>query len=346
MMHRHSTFLFFVMTVVLGLLGFCELSLRFSSSFNEFVYVHTTPRNSDDFRIWYRLRRANAEAPKPSVAFIGTSTTRDGVDVRLFATEYPDNNFFNLGGIYKMPEHELQFVDDYASAGIDYLVYWISGSDIFKFRGSGSAFHSDYFPGLERYLDIFDRPSLIRLSQAYQTFWRDFFAHLFLTYRFREVLAEAFENAALSVVGISLPGDFDFFWQQQSFDDPELIAHKLRYIERSDGFFERKLEASLVSLRKLAQRTRAHGIQLLFLYSNGVCDTYRKSFAPHILQAEEDLVRGLRQMAEGNAHIRFERLAPFNCDQYAELFHLNSLGREEFFKKVSPLLDPYLRQTP
>jgi len=344
-MPRRGPFLFSVVTLVLSFLGLCELSLRFSSSFNEFAYIHTTPRNSDDFRIRHRLRLAQADRSKPSVAFIGTSTTRDGVDVRLFQSKYPGYNFFNLGGVYKMPEHEARFVDDYANAGIDHLVYWISGSDIFKFRGLGSDFHSDYYPGLGRYSEILKKPSLEALSQAYPSFWGDLFGNLFLTFRFREVLAEALENAALKFIGVQLPGDFDFFWQQQRFDDAELIAHRLRYQERSEGFFERRLVSSLGLFKLIARSTQRQGLRLLFLYSQGVCDEFRKDFAPYVLAAEQALADGLMQIANQHDNVRFEKMEPFACHQYAELFHLNSAGRHEFFQRVSKILDPSLRQT-
>jgi hypothetical protein len=175
--------------------------------------------------------------------------------------------------------------------------------------------------------------------------WRDLFGNFFLTFRFREVLADSFENAALESLGIKLPGDFDFFWQQQSFDDPKLIAPRLLYNERSRSFFKRKLESSLVLLNRVAKSSERRGMKLIFLYSDGVCKEFRKKLAPRAIAAEQSLADRLKKIANKYDTVYFEQLTPFACDEYAELFHLNSAGRRKFFEKVSIVLDSHLGNT-
>jgi len=328
-----------VLSTCLIFLGLCEVLLRYNDSFNSFVYTNSTPRNSDDFRVFYRLARTREIRNTPITAFIGTSITRDGVDVRLFEEKFPGHRFINLGGTHKLPHSEVKFIDKYFDAGITTLVYWISGAD-FKLRKFSNGTHTDYFPGLAEYANVIRNPSLKKITRVYPRFWGDLLGTTFLTFRFREVLGESFEIATIKALGIDLRYEFDFFWDHQGFDDNERNSRNLRYLERPTSYFDKRLADSLANLETLAASASKYKIQLLFLYSPGVCERFHKTFPKHVLNTEENFAAGIAEISERFDHVQLHELKSFSCDNYAEMFHLNGAGRLEFFRRVSKLLEP------
>lgn len=335
-------------TLWLGALAICgavllttELLFRFSDSFNRFVYENSVARDADHFRLKHRLRMA-ARDPNPNkLGFIGTSITRDGIDVKKFKDRFPGTSFYNLGATFKLPEFERLYMKSYFDAGLVRLVYLISPTDVLKVRDRNTI---SLYPNMRPFLAYAEDRRFLRLWEQRESFAHNLASFLSETILFREVLVQSLQNAALRPLGLSPDSDFDFYWRQENISDPETLAQKLRYVERGENYFFDRLDRFSRDAARLAEAAQHFDIQLHFYHVNGYCDKFRNDMPDYEKDSEKRFAEILADLPKHFPNVRYHRADAFPCEDYAELFHFNGRGREDAFRRIATILAPELER--
>jgi|GEM_PF-4544286 len=339
MRSERAKFIAGILLIPIFVLSSIELGFRYSSPFNDFIYSHSSPRESDHFRVNYKIQKAHQDPIPLKVGFIGSSVTRDGVDVRLFQERFPGVSFYNFGGTLKIPQFEVTFLDDYKAIGFKVLVYPISPSDIFKFHDVETL---STYPRLNRLSTIFGRFEPTQMFEKKSDYLLNVLSSVSYTVRYRNVVTDAFYNAAADFFGFQPYPEFDFFWQQQRLDEEAVISNKFKYTRRKRRYFENKLQFQGEDLRTLTKGLKESGITLLIYEMDSACERYLPQQNTRTLEAITEFSRQLKDLPREYSNVKYVKAAPFACEDYAEIFHLNQRGREENFKRLARLLEPYL----
>lgn len=311
-----------------------ELALRFSPSFNDFLYRNSSARDHDHFRVHYRIGAAAADPSPLKIGFVGSSITRDGIDARLFQERFPAAKFYNFGGSIKVPVYELTFLNDYAKAGVSVLVYPISAADIFKFRETGSAAGYYHWDGLMFSLgrlsrrEIFEKRGEILLNLTGAA------SHAF---RFKEVVTAALINSAL---GRPAGSQFDFYWDQQDIEDPVVLELKFRYGNRTKTYFKRKLREDGGAMEDIARLADEKGLKLVIYEMDSACPRINELAPKDLRWATDRFSELLRGLPAQRKNVSYFKAEPFECEDYAEVFHLNESGRRKMLERLSKIISP------
>ncbi len=314
-----------------------EILLRTSSTFNDWVYRNSMPLVSDSFRVTYRLKKAQHDHAAIKVAFLGSSVTRDGVDLKLFRKTFPGVSFYNLGGSQKMPVNELSLLKQPHRTDFNYYIYPVSHVDAVKFQLKNSV---PLYPNSESMIQMLMNTDLSQLEDAgLSLFVWTTLARFSQMIRFRETLTDSFRRAFFAT---ALPVDFDFFWRQDPILDPIQLYSKWRHMGQSDKSLEDAINLNSSAMQELVDLIATHNARILIFELPGACIGQTLDPKGRVRSLQHKFNVKLREIVRSSSNASLVQAQDFQCHDYAEVFHPNQSGREKLFKQIEPTLRIWL----
>jgi len=300
-----------------------QIVLANSSSFWDFCYLYSTPRDDDNIRLKSELKRI-AREKKRKIFLIGSSQVREGFDTSLLnkALRKTDIRFYNLGVSGGAPPTDMYLLKNKLLKEKPNTIIYMPFVESF--------YYSYQFSKLKYYFDPFLLPETIdALKMDYSEIHRRALVHSFIGYtsllfKYRDSLKKILEKRLI----------FSILDQKKS--SPDLFASEKM---RKDTYFKKEIiksqghrykitrytEGNKKLFLKFAQEVKNKGIE--FIVISGPTNPLINLTYPR--EIDKDYEAFLRKASQdiGFKYLSKDDLPDFKKEDFSDFSHLNEKGR-------------------